>query len=77
MTGSTRKQSKAIGGTAGRKRRRLKEERACNEKAVPFKVKYLNVTAPPAEPRPQPAVVLPPANNVVMASSDDDDDFEI
>ncbi len=40
-TVSTRKQSKDIGGTAGHKRRRLEEERACNEKAIDSKVKYV------------------------------------
>ena len=31
---------KAIGGTAGRKKRRLTQERACNEKTIAFKIKY-------------------------------------
>ncbi len=40
-TVSNRARNIAIGGTAGRKRRRLEEERACNEKAFDSKVKYL------------------------------------
>ena len=41
-----------IGGTAGRKKRRLIEERACNEKTIVSKVKYLTAAAeePPSPP---------------------------
>jgi hypothetical protein len=69
-TVSTRARNIAIGGTAGRKRRRLEEERACNEKAIDSKVKYLRASAaPPRE------LVVPAAEGVVMPSSDDD--FEV
>ncbi len=47
----TRAQNIAIGGTAGRKRRRLEEERACNEKVIDSKVKYLHASAPAASHR--------------------------
>ena len=60
----------AIGGTAGRKRRRLEEEQACNEKAIDSKVKYLRASA--ESPR---ELVVPAADGVVMPSSDDD--FEV
>ncbi len=69
-TVSTRARNIAIGGTAGRKRRSLEEERACNEKAIDSKVKYLRASAsPPRE------LVVPAADGVVMPSSDDD--FEV
>ncbi len=71
-TVSTRARNIAIGGTAGRKRRRLEEERACNEKAIDSKVKYLRASAPAAPPR---ELVVPAADGVVMPSSDDD--FEV
>ncbi len=69
---STRARNIVIGGTAGRKRRRLEEERACNEKAIDSRVKYLRASAPAA---PQRELVLPAADGVVMPSSDDD--FEL
>jgi hypothetical protein len=72
-TVSTRDRNLAIGGTAGRKRRRLEEERACNEKAIDSKVEYLRASAPAA---PQRELVVPAADGVVMPSSDDDD-FEV
>jgi hypothetical protein len=68
-TVSTRAWNIAIGGTAGRKRRRLEEERACNEKAIDSKVKYLRASAP-APPR---ELVVPSADGTVLPSSDDDD----
>jgi hypothetical protein len=59
-------------GTAGRKRRQLIEERACNEKTFNAKVKYLNVLALPA---PFAVLVVPTHNEAVMPSSDKD--FEV
>ena len=70
-TVSTRARNIAIGGTAGRKRRRLEEERACNEKTIDSKVKYLRASAP-APPR---ELVVPSADGTVLPSSDDD--FEV
>jgi hypothetical protein len=57
----------------GRKRRRLEEKRACNEKAIDSKVKYLGASAPAAY---QCELVVPSADEVVMPSSWDDD-FEV
>ncbi len=68
----TRARNIALRGTAGRKRRRLGEERACNEKAIDSKVKYLRASAPGAAPR---ELVVPAADGVVMPSSDND--FEV
>ncbi len=42
----TRARNINIGGTAWRKRRRLEEERAFNEKAIDSKVRYLRASAP-------------------------------
>jgi len=67
-TVSNRARNIAIGGTAGRKRRRLEEERACNEKAIDSKVKYLRASAP-APPR---ELVDPTADGTVLPSSSDD-----
>ncbi len=50
-TVSNRARNIAIGGTAGHKRRRLEEERACNEKAIDSTVKYLRASAPAPAPR--------------------------
>ena len=44
-TVSLRQVQKPIGGAAGRKRRRLIEERACNEKTISSKVKFLKDAA--------------------------------
>ncbi len=66
-TVSTRAQNIAIGGTAGRKRHRLEEERACNEKAINSEVKYLRESV-----APQRELVVPAADWVVMPSSYDD-----
>ena len=75
-TVSKRQVHKPIGGTAGRKKRRLIEERACNEKTIVSKVKYLKAAAeePPSPPPSPPAreFVLPPARS----PSPSDDDFE-
>ncbi len=71
---ATRARNIAIGGTAGRKRRRLEEELACNEKAIDSKVKYLLASAPVA-PAPPRELVVPPADGTVLPSSDDD--FEV
>ncbi len=67
-TVSKRARNIVIGGTARRKRRRLEEERACNEKAINSKVKYLRASAP-APPR---ELVVPAADGAVMPSFDDD-----
>ena len=76
-TVSRRREQKAIGGTAGRKRRRLLEERACNEKTIDSKVQYLKEKetraeqpAPPPPPPAAPEFVLPDAE---MPSSSEDD----
>ena len=76
-TVSRRKVLKPIGGTAGRKRRRLLEERACNEKTIDSKVQYLKEKetpakqpAPPPPPPAAPEFVLPEAE---MPSSSEDD----
>ena len=68
-TASRRKEQKAIGGTAGRKRRRLIEERSCNEKTIKSKVKYLK-DKEPKEQAQAPELVVPEA---VLPSSFDDD----
>ena len=76
-TVSKRQVQKPIGGTAGRKRRRVIEEHACNEKTIVSKVKYLKVAAEePPSPPPSPPVrdlVVPPASS----PSPSDDDFEV
>ena len=59
-TASVRKVHKAIGGTAGRKRRRLIEQRACDEKTIDSKVRYLKDAAPQV-PAPAPKLVVPEA----------------
>jgi hypothetical protein len=66
-TVSTCARNIAIGGTAGRKRCRFEEERACNEKVIDSKVKYLRASAQAAPPR---ELVVPAAYGVVMFSSD-------
>ena len=72
---------KPIGGTAGRKRRRLMEERACNEKTISSKDKFLK-DAPPAEPEEPEAPQSAPAREFVLppprsATPSSDDDFEV
>ena len=44
-TVSKRQLHKPIGGAAGRKKRRLIEDHACNEKTIVSKVKYLKAAA--------------------------------
>ena len=77
VTVSKRQVQRPIGGTAGRKKRRLIEERACNEKTIVSKVKYLKAAAeePPSPPPSPPAreLVVPPARS----PSPSDDDFEV
>ena len=77
VTVSKRQVHKPIGGTAGRKKRRLIQERACNEKTIVSKVKYLKAAAeePPSPPPSPPAreLVMPPARSPVPS----DDDFEV
>ena len=61
-TVSSRQVQKPIGGAAGRKRRRLIEERACNEKTISSKVKFLKDAAPEEPPSaPAPELVMPEA----------------
>ena len=78
-TVSVRKVHKPIGGTAGRKRRRLIEQHACDEKTIDSKVKYLKAAAesdeeePPSPPAPARELVVPPARS----PSPSDDDFEV
>ena len=70
-TVSRRKEQKAIWGTAGRKRRRLIEERAFDEKTIDSKVKYLKDKEPQEQAlAPEPELVVPEA--VLPSSSDDD-----
>ena len=70
---SRRSEQKPIGGTAGRKRRRLLDERACNEKTIDSKVQYLQEKKT-REEEPAPALardfVLPEPG---MPSSSEDD----
>ena len=77
-TVSKRQVQKPIGGTAGYKQRRLIAERACNEKAVSSKVKYLkaSIEEEPQSPSspPSPQWVVPDA---LSAPPSDDDDFEV
>ena len=68
-TVSRRKEQKTIGGTAGRKRRRHIEQRACDEKTIDSKVKYLKA-AEPQEQAPAPELLVPEA--VLPSSSNDD-----
>ncbi len=74
-TVSTRARNIAIEVTAGSKRRRLEEERACNEKAIDSKVKYLRASAAPPRVLAPRVLVVPAAHGVVMPSSYDD--FEV
>ena len=70
-TVSRRMVQKPIGGTAGRKRRRLLYECACNEKTLDSKVQYLKEKEPmEEEPAPAPTFVLPEPG---MPSSSEDD----
>ena len=66
--------AKPIGGTAGHKRLRLIEERACNEKTISSKVKFLKDAAH-EEPQSAPAPELLVPEAVVPSSSNDD--FEV
>ena len=77
VTVSKRQVHKPIGGTAGCKKRKLIQERACNEKTVASKVKYLK--DPTEEPSP-PASPPAPVEWVVpepRSASQSDDDFEV
>ena len=69
---------KPIGGTAGRKRRRLLEERACNEKTIDSKVQYLKEKETLEE---QPAPAPPAATDFVLPEpgmpSSSEDDFQV
>ena len=70
-TVSRRKEQKAIGGRAGRRRRR---QRTCDEKTIDSKVKYLKDAAPEELPSaPAPKLVVPEA----MVPSSSDDDLEV
>ena len=76
-TVSKRQVHTAIGGTAGRKKRRLIEERSCNEKTIVSKVKYLK--AAPEEPEEPPSPPAPVEWVVpdARSASPSDDDFEV
>ena len=65
-TVSLRHAQKPIRGTAGCKRRRLIAERACNEKTISSKVKFLKDAASDGRLMPEPFV-----------PSSSDDDFEV
>ena len=69
-TVSRRMVQKPIGGTAGRKRRRLLEERACNEKTIDSKVQYLKAKETREEEPAATDFVIPEAG---MPSSSEDD----
>ncbi len=58
-------------GTAGRKRRKLIEERACDEKDIDPKVKFLK--SRPTKPEP----VLPSPEETITCMPSSDDDFEV
>ena len=77
VTVSKRQVHKPIGGTAGRKKRSLLQERACNEKTVVSKVKYLKDAteepSPPASPSAPVKWVVPEPRS----ASPSDDDFEV
>ena len=74
VTVSKRQVHKPIGGTAGRKKRRLREERACNDKAITSKVQYLKASEEPSPPATPVEWVVPEAKS---ASPSGDDDFEV
>ena len=77
-TVSRRSEQKPIGGTAGRKRRRLLEERACDEKKIDSKVQYLKEKETREE---QPAPAPPAATDFVLPEpgmpSSSEDDFQV
>ena len=77
-TVSRRMVQKPIGGTAGRKRRRLLEERACNEKTIDSKVQYLKAKETREE---EPAPAPPAATDFVIPEagmpSSSEDDFQV
>ena len=73
-TVALRQVQKPIGGADGRKRRRLIEERACNEKTISSKAKFLKDAAreePPSASAPE--LVIPEA----LEPPSSDDDFEV
>ena len=76
-TVSKRQVHKAIGGTAGRKKRRLIEERACNEKTIVSKIKYLK--AAPEEPEEPPSPPAPGEWVVpdAKSASPSEDEFQV
>ena len=78
-TVSKRQVQKPIGGAAGYKRRRLIAERACNEKAVSSKVKYLkaSIAEEPESPSPSPPSPQWVVPDALSAPPSDDDDFEV
>ena len=63
LTVSKRQVHKPIGGTAGRKKRRLIEERACNDKAITSKVQYLKAAEEPSPPATPVERVVPEAKS--------------
>ena len=78
VTVSKRQVHKPIGGTAGRKKRRLIQERACNEKTIVSKVQYLqDATEEPSPTASPPAPVEWVVPEAKSASPSEDDDFEV
>ena len=79
-TVSRRMVQKQIGGTAGRKRRLL-EERACNEKTIDSKVQYLKAKETRDEEPEEPAPTPPAATDFVIPEagmpSSSEDDFQV
>ena len=76
-TVSKRQVQKPIGGAAGYTRRRLIAARACTEKAVSSKVKYLKASIEEEPESPSPS---PPSPQWVVPealSPSEDDDFEV
>ncbi len=77
-TVSERKKCKKVGGLAGRRKRRVLEERQDDGKVIHSKALLLAETPPPAaEPRLSPrdkaqAFIVPEA---VLPTDDEDDDF--
>ncbi len=80
-TVSERKQCKKIGGLAGRRKRRVLEERQGDEKVIHSKAVLLAETPPPAaEAGPSPrdkaaALIVPEA--VLRTDDDEDNDFQV
>ena len=78
-TVSKRQVQKPIGGTAGYKKRRLIADRACNEKAVSSKVKYLkaSIEEEPESPSPSPPSPQWVVPEALSAPPSEDDNIEV